>query len=630
MNSAQLQPRIAELRAILSRIMKSLDSGAPESPASSEAAAAAGTKRETPAALLDSIIPDLKTLGERIENRRKLAVELAEANRRLIEEIREREKMHGAQAAEKVLLAITLRNLSEAVITIDAENRITLFNAAAETLTGWSSADAVGKQIHDVLEIFEEKNHTRQCADFVCRCIVASERRMENRYLLRSRNGTEHFIACECACIREGSERQGSVVVLRDITQSYFAEEEHLKMRKLESVGVLAAGIAHDFNNLLSGITTYLLMARMSAEGNTEACSLIEDAEKVAVKAGNLAKQLLSFSKGSLSVKETASIKQLVQDTVGFCLSGTNVDYRLDLSDDLAPVDVDKGQIDQVFTNLLNNAAQAMPDGGTVTIAGENFLLTPEAGQTAGQAASGLLPLPPGRYVKISIMDEGTGIPFNQMERLFDPYFTTKKNGTGLGLTMAYSIIRKHDGHIGAESIPGRGSVFTIFLPASAKGLRHPKTEPFLLKKKTCRILIADDDLVVCTVAVTLLKKAGFKALSVANGEQAVEAYAEALRQGEPFTISIIDLIIPGGMDGKETVKKLRLIDPDAKVIAFSGYFDDPVFTNFSEYGFDGALVKPFSIEDFLRIIAEVLHPPLNPDETASHEAQEERGNDER
>jgi PAS domain S-box-containing protein len=505
-------------------------------------------------------------------------------------------------SAEQGILSLTLKSIGEAVITLDEKGSIVLFNNAAEALTELSFREVAGKQVEDILQLFNENDHTERYGSFIERCLSAAEQKIERRCMIRSCSGKERIIAYKGAPIRERGEYRGAVVVLRDITDSSIQEEELLKIRKLESVGVLAGGIAHDFNNLLTGITTYLFMARMSVAGNNEACSLIIEAEKAAFKATTLTKQLLSFAKGGPSLKETASIKQLIQDTVGFCLSGSNADYRLALPDDLAPVEVDKGQIDQVLNNLILNAAQAMPEGGTVTISGENYI--------RGASSPETIPLLPGRYVKISVRDEGSGISQNHLKHIFDPYFTTKDKGSGLGLTTAYSIVKRHGGHIYVETDPGKGSVFIFFLPVSTRTGDKNDTGEDLLNKGTGKILIMDDDTIVRTVVDTLLKKAGYTPVCVSNGTQTLETYAEALSQGEPFTVTIMDLTIPGGMGGKETVKKLREIDPQARVIAFSGYSNDPIFTNFKDYGFNGVLSKPFSIEEFMQTISQVLKTP--------------------
>jgi PAS domain S-box-containing protein len=513
---------------------------------------------------------------------------------------------HQTNAFQENILAVTLGSIGEAVITLDTSGRIVLFNNAAETLTEWSFKEAEGKPIEKVVNAFDEKDPARQITNFIEVCCASKERKAEIHCMVRSRSGKEKAIACQGFNIREQDRDLGTALVLRDITQSSLVEEELLKIRKLESVGVMAGGIAHDFNNLLTGITTYLFMAKVSVSGNVEASMLIGEAEKAAFKASILTKQLLSFSKGGPSIREITQVKQLIQDTVGFSLSGSNVDYRLEISDDLALIEVDKGQIDQALNSILVNAMQAMPDGGTVTIGADNFIV--EANNSVSMKP---LPLPVGRYIRISIKDEGVGIPRENLEHLFDPYFTTKKESSGLGLATAYSIIKKHGGHILVESTEGVGSVFSLFLPVAstrANGKASRKDPPKY--KGTGKVLIMDDDMIVRTVVETLLKKAGYSPLCTTNGKEALEKYKEASSKGEPFIVTIMDLTIPGGMGGKETVKKLREFDPDAKVIVFSGYSNDKIITNYKEYGFDGVLSKPFSIDEFMQTITSVLHLP--------------------
>jgi PAS domain S-box-containing protein len=497
------------------------------------------------------------------------------------------------------LESITLRSIADAVIAIDMKGHIVLFNKAAEVLIGCTQQEAVGKPFEAVVLLFKKDDLAKPGFDYRALTSNGNNHGDESRAFLRSRDGRERTVTIQGTRIKDGRKDLGTVFIIRDVSKNFFLEEEMLKIRKLESVGVLAGGIAHDFNNLLTGITTNLFMARMSVVGNNEACSLINEAEKAAFKATTLTKQLLSFARGGPSIREITSIKQLIQDTVGFCLSGSNVDYRLDLPDDLDDVEIDKGQIDQVLNNLIMNAAQSMPQGGTVTISAENTEFTDTLDSKS-------LPLQPGNYVKVSIRDEGTGIPHEYLERIFDPYFSTREEGSGLGLSTSYSIIKRHGGHVYVESTDGKGSTFTFLLPVPVdEDSQSNKNKG--MGKGSGKVLIMDDDVIVRTVVETLLKKTGYSPVCVTNGDQALKKYQDALSKSEPFMVTIMDLTIPGGMGGKETVKRLREIDKNARVIVFSGYSNDPIFSNFKEFGFDGVLSKPFSIEEFMRTIASVL-----------------------
>ncbi len=418
-------------------------------------------------------------------------------------------------------------------------------------------------------------------------------------------NGETAFRSIEIRTQRFGTrddEEPCMVFIMRDLSQQGRLEEELFKTRKLESVGMLAGGIAHDFNNILTGIITNLFMARMSSHNNEETCQLIADAEKAAFKATRLTKQLLTFSQNGAPVKERIVISQLIEETVGFSLSGSNVDYHLDLADNLWEVEIDKGQIDQVVNNLVLNAAQAMPDGGTVTISAENCTLT---GKTSldiilpGTKAT----FREGDYVRISVADEGPGIPRKHMDKIFDPYFTTKKGSTGLGLTSAYSIIKKHGGYIKVESQQGAGASFTLYLPAVSGETIENEGEPADCVPDCGKVLVMDDDVIIRTVVEKLLKKSGYTVECVTNGTEALRSYEEAHKRNDPFQFVIMDLTIPGGMGGKETVVKLKELDKNAKVIVFSGYSTDPILVNFEEYGFDGVLKKPFSTEELMQLL---------------------------
>ncbi|MBN1306971.1 MAG: response regulator, partial [Chitinispirillaceae bacterium] len=398
-------------------------------------------------------------------------------------------------------------------------------------------------------------------------------------------------------------QNRGGILLIRDCTQQEQLEEELLRARKLESVGLLAGGIAHDFNNILTGIITNLFMARMSVYQNEEACQLIADAEKAAFKATRLTKQLLTFSQGGAPVKESVIVCQLIEETVGFSLSGSNVDYKLHFEEDVRHVEVDKGQIDQVLNNLIINAAQAMPDGGTVTISAKNCSLKGGFSSDDREFKGPKLPVADGEYVKVSVSDEGPGIPKKHIGRIFDPYFTTKATNTGLGLTTAYSIIKKHGGHIEVESRPGHGAIFSFYLPAVTAETPDNREDDLERIEDFGNILVMDDDVIIRTVIEKLLKKTGYAVVCVTNGEDALQTYIDAFNRKEPFHFVIMDLTIPGGMGAKETVVKIKEFDKGARVIVFSGYSNDPILTNYKEYGFDGVLKKPFSSIELLHLI---------------------------
>ncbi|MDD5674712.1 MAG: ATP-binding protein, partial [Chitinivibrionales bacterium] len=387
--------------------------------------------------------------------------------------------------------------------------------------------------------------------------------------------------------------------IITDITEKKKIESELIRANKLDSIGVLAGGIAHDFNNILTGIISNMFMAKINLKNDPETSLLLHEAEKAAFRASKLTKQLLTFAKGGAPVKEVASLKEIIQDAVGFCLSGSRVDYKLSLPDDLEAVEIDKGQIDQVLNNLIINADQAMEGGGTLAVSACN--VTVESNTP--------LPLKGGRYVKVSIKDTGKGIPPEAAARIFDPYFTTKKSGSGLGLTTAYSIIKKHNGHIGYESQPGAGTTFSFYLPVSNAGApAENENATFPAPSRSGCVLIMDDDEIVRTIMERLLKAAGYATHPVAHGAAALAAYKEAAAGGAPFLAVIMDLTIQGGMGGAETAAKIIELDAAAKLIVVSGYSTDPVLSHYRDYGFSGAVTKPFTTEEFIGIVKRVIN----------------------
>lgn len=504
-------------------------------------------------------------------------------------------------------LLATVARISDAVFILENDGCINGCNRSAEQLFGLTQDDCLGKKIDSTIELVDEK--TGDPFFQLSKNGFDLEQLIDRRYVLPNSMGEEAVRVVTSFGLYlydDTGSKNGVVFFFREMTNQERLEEELFRIRKLESVGLLAGGIAHDFNNILTGIITNLFMARMSASGNVEACSLIADAEQAAFKATRLTKQLLTFSQSAALVKENVSIQQLIEEMVGFSLSGSNVDYRLDFGVDLWSVGADKGQIDQVLNNLIVNAAQAMPDGGTVTISVENHVHSVQSGIEDRTAGSNVA-LHSGKYVKITIYDEGVGIPRKHFDKIFDPYFTTKKGNTGLGLTIAYSIVKKHGGYIGVDSQRGRGTSMNIYLPAiDETGKENSSSAPEQVSA-TGRVLVMDDDVIVRTVVEKLLKKSGYEVECVTNGADALEVYRRAQAAQQPFKFVIMDLTIPGGMGGKETVVKLKAFDENAKVIVFSGYSNDPILIHFKEYGFDGVLKKPFSTSELMQMIQTVV-----------------------
>jgi nitrogen-specific signal transduction histidine kinase len=364
-------------------------------------------------------------------------------------------------------------------------------------------------------------------------------------------------------------------------------EEERLKVQKLESTGVLAGGIAHDFNNMLTAILGNISMAKMFAESNEKVLERLIQAEKASMRAQGLSQQLLTFSRGGEPIKKPTKITELIKDSASFSLTGSNVKCNLFMADKLWPANIDEGQISQVIQNVVKNADQAMPDGGTIIIQAENKTISDQ----------NILPLKDGKYVWIKIKDQGIGIPKKYIPKIFDPYFSTKLEGSGLGLAASFSIIKKHNGFISAESKSGKGTTFHIYLPASEKVSPVKKRAKEKLLQSGEKILIMDDDQAVLEIATQMLNMMGFKTETATNGQEAVVLYRKAQKHGRPFGAVLLDLTIPGGMGGKETVKQLAHIDPEVKAIVSSGYADDPIMADYKNFGFSSVVSKPYDIE---------------------------------
>ncbi len=376
------------------------------------------------------------------------------------------------------------------------------------------------------------------------------------------------------------------LAIVRDMTEQSRMREELLKTQKLESLGVLAGGIAHDFNNILTGILGNLSLARIQLDPDNPVGRLLEQSEKASQRASELTRQLLTFARGGEPVKKLLDPAPLIREHVSFVMRGRNAKGIVSLADDLWPVEADGGQLSQVLHNILINAAQAMPGGGDVEVRAGNVSL--EAGNHHGLAA--------GPYLAISVSDQGCGIPREHRARIFDPYFTTKIGGTGLGLASVYSIVKRHNGVVEVSSVPGEGSRFTICLPASP-GQRPGPDVPVETAGQSGggRILVMDDDACIRRIVAEILAFQGYGVDECADGREAVLRYRTAREQDAPFSAVILDLTVPGGMGGKESAARLLEIDPGAVLIVSSGYSNDPVVANYRDFGFSGAIPKPFS-----------------------------------
>jgi PAS domain S-box-containing protein len=514
----------------------------------------------------------------------------------LFTDITERKTTESRVFEEKERLNITLASIADGVITTDLQGNIVMMNKSAENLTGWNMVDAEAQKVNDILNVADELTKTAQ-NDLVDR-IVNAGKSMEftNVAILYTKEGTVLSIELSGAPIRNAEGVPvGVVIVLRNVTEKKKLMENMQRAQKLESIGVLAGGIAHDFNNLLGGIFGYIDMANESLADRKydDVSKQLEKALSVFNRAKALTMQLLTFSKGGLPVRKTQDLTTIIRNSVQFALSGSNIESDIIINDKIYNCDCDENQIAQVIDNIVINAKQAMPHGGKLMIKAENVdtvKLPPE-----------ITPVNHS-YIHISIADQGIGIPKEILPRIFDPFFSTKETGHGLGLATAYSIMQRHDGEVTVESEPGKGSTFHLYLPAS-KTISSSSTSKELLHKGTGKVLIMDDEEFLLDIVGDILVSLGYTTVKVHNGQDALKVYKDEIDKKDPFTASILDLTIPGGIGGREVVAEMRKMDPDAIVIAASGYSDDPVMADPQSCGFSASITKPFRKKSLIEML---------------------------
>lgn len=511
-----------------------------------------------------------------------------------------------AVANEKERLALTLRSIAEGVVATDSDGGITLMNKVAEELTGWSRGEALGRAVCQIINI-QKKEETDSCPDIFKKILSHNSgfKRVSQTTLI-SRNGQERLISLSAAPIRKETQSlpSGSILVFRDITQEKKMELKIINAQRIESLGIVAGGIAHDFNNLLTAILGNISLAKLLVDGNDKIVTLLNHTEQASCRAKNLTNQLLTFAKGGAPVTTLTSTRSLIEESARFSSSGSNITCHFFIPDNLWHIKVDEGQIGQVIQNLVINAVQAMINGGSVVIGADNIILDKNNENS----------LRAGRYIKIYVKDSGEGIESQHLDKIFEPYFTTKETGHGLGLAICYSIIKKHDGLITVESEQGTGSIFSLYLPAADQQLFELSGQELQPEKKEStlprhdKLLVMDDEAIIRDIASQMLNYLGYSVELASDGQEALTKYRQAVKQGVPFAAVIMDLTIPGGMGGKETMEHLLRMDPEIKAIVSSGYAHDPIMADFRMHGFKGVLPKPFSMDKLSNILKRVLN----------------------
>jgi PAS domain S-box-containing protein len=494
---------------------------------------------------------------------------------------------------------VIIHSLVEGIIAVDAKACVTLMNPAAETFTGWTYAAAVGRPLHEVLRLEDEK--TRQpLPNSAILPPTDGVTRPDHRLFawLHSREGTARIVSVNASrMVSEAGAVGGSVVIIRDISVERKIEGQNLRNQKLESLGLLAGGIAHDFNNLLMAVLGNISLARHELPPGSPLAAALENAEGACHRARGLSTQLLTFARGGAPVKKILQPEAPVREAAELALHGSLVILEARAARPLDSVEADEGQLAQAVNNLVLNAKQAMPGGGRVILSLDNVQLT-EADH---------LPLPPGRYVRITIQDTGPGIPPAHLSRVFDPYFTTKGSGSGLGLASVHSIITRHGGHVTVSSPPGNGACFIIHLPASSEmAVEQPVERQPAQGGRTLELLALDDDASVRLVFRLMMEKLGHRIKVAASSAEALDEFARARSGPRPFDLVFVDLTMPGDLSGEEVIQKLRAIDPAVRIVIMSGYSTSALLANHRKSGLAGSLAKPFDIETVCKVLASV------------------------
>ncbi len=516
--------------------------------------------------------------------------ELEIANEHLKNEIVERKRTEEALHESENKLRTILYSMQVGTVVVDEETHtIVDINNKAVEMIGDPKDKIIGSKCHLYI-----------CPAEQGRCPVSDlKQKVDNseRVLLKG-NGEKVPIIKTVVPVELGG-RGHLIESFLDITERKQMEDERLKKHNLESIGTLAGGIAHDFNNLLMAVTGYIALAREFGSIDEHTAHLLNEAERISLDGKELTQKLITFSKGGTPMKKVMSLSRTIKDSSSMALVGSNIRCEYILSDDLFLVNADKTQIGQVIRSIVLNAKEAMPQGGVITIRASNVTFTP-MDATA---------FPNRNYVKISVEDQGVGIREEDLPKIFDPYFTTKgmgpERGMGLGLAVVYSIIKGHNGNVTVESVFNQGTSVHIYLPAYIKITEDAEAE----KKEQAKgkILFMDDEDYMRDIGARFVTHLGYEAVLARDGGEAINLYRQAFDSDTPFDAVILDLTVKGAMGGKEALQELLSINHNVIAIISSGYTDDPAVSAYADYGFRGAVTKPYKITDLEKVLERAL-----------------------
>jgi PAS domain S-box-containing protein len=506
-------------------------------------------------------------------------------------DITDRKRAEEALRESQEKYRLVVENASESIL-VAQDGRLGFVNPKTVEITGYSEQELMSRPFVD----FIHPDDRAMVAERYQKRIAGEHPPDVYPFRVIDKSGNIKWMEIHAVSIN-WERRPATLNFLADITARRRMEAELVNLEKLESLGVLAGGIAHDFNNMLTAILGNISLAKMHCHTPEKATSTLAEAERACLQAQGLTQQLLTFSKGGAPVKVTAEIGQLIEDSCHFAVRGSNVRCQISIPEKLAAVDVDKGQIGQVMHNLVLNAVHAMPKGGVLHVVAENVTVTPQEA----------LPLTSGDYVKIMVRDHGVGIPEDILPRIFDPYFSTKHKGSGLGLATSFSIIKNHEGFITVESSQGIGTTFHVYLPASRKQLEMSSELDESMVDRGGKMLVMDDEDAVRRVAGEILSTLGYEVALARDGAEAIRLYQMARDSSRPFDAVLLDLTVPGGMGGAEALERLREIDPWIKAIVSSGYSHDPIMADYATYGFKAVVAKPYTVQDLRSVLRRVM-----------------------
>ncbi len=520
--------------------------------------------------------------------------------RRQVEEIARQERSGRRLAEEKERLASTLRAIGEGVVLVGLDGVVAMANETAAILLGRLAGGIEGRRLEETMLVRQWEAAPGSRCDIFARTLRSPKWLLNGRdFILTPPNGRERTIEIR-GSLQEGADGTpiGVVFAFRDVTEKRLLEAESLKAQRLRSLGILAGGVAHDFNNILSAVLNWANAGRDMADelGATALDPIFQGVRGACRRGKGLSAQLMGFARGGEPVKRPVDLEAFLREEVRFGCTGSRVQLVFRLAADLWPVEADLGQIAQVVHNVVLNAVQAMPEGGQLEVGGENMDV--EEGSS--------LPLSPGRYVCLEFQDQGAGIATGDLERVFDPFFSTKEGGHGLGLALAFAIVQRHGGHMTMRSAVGRGTAVRVFLPATSAVPQPGRPPVRICRPAPCRLLLVDDDAEVLAPLRVALRVRGLEVETAGDGREAVRRYRQAMEAERPFAFVLMDLTMPQGVGGREATRELLALDPGCRCIATSGYHDDPVMAEWRKHGFVGAITKPFDVDELCSLLAEL------------------------